>query len=470
MKKITYLVAPLMVLPLLVGCNKGAKTYKVSVSTVSEHLKFTAEDGGDIAKVKAKKGKDFKFKVATEQLDGSPNYEIVSDFILAEVNGTVLYNGAGLTVAPDNEGSKTALVTIDKSRVTGDITVGGIVGIEGHYIFDIPYLADLDIANITGQSTEYPGYVPKENNLVITFNANVSGVYDVDGAWGIANDFTGITENDRVLTISKDTVQQGLMIFARGTGAHWLDYFSWSDIRELSDAGAAPYLFSEGDIKTVKVNEQEHQVQIIGFGHDYLDEAMDDTSAKAGITFQFKTLISNESGDAITKAWGTSSTAHTDFINSDLNVYLQNDVFGMLEPELKEVIKPVYKKVGVYHDELTPKTWQADKYQTSLFLLSAAEYNETVAYDVDEEGTPYSGYKDAGLTLPYQDVNDQKSELPYFYYHNNWLRSPSTEQGGWTRQNYAYVVDGTGATEIGGLGIGRQNATYARALAPAFCI
>ena len=43
MKKIAYLVAPLMVMPFLIGCN-SVKTHKVaSVLTVESKLKFNFE-------------------------------------------------------------------------------------------------------------------------------------------------------------------------------------------------------------------------------------------------------------------------------------------------------------------------------------------------------------------------------------------------------------------------------------------
>lgn len=454
MKKITYLVAPLMVLPFLVGCNKGGD-YKVYVSSVSQHLRFTSEDGKkDLNEVKAKKGEDFKFRVQAEE--GTTPYKIVDKFILVAISDEILYEG--VTVTPDNaDYSKSAIVTVDKSKVTGDITVGGIAGIDGYYIYDIPLLAGIRVAEISGESEDYPGYVDCNSDLTITFNSVPQGVVSYSNSgW---EDITPAQE--KTVTIKADSARESIMIFARGLKAPWLDYFSWEQISSISNAGLAKDMFAEGDTKTITVNGQPHVVEIIGFNHDSIDEPTEEqTEAKAGITFRFKTLISDKDGKAITTKWGTS---HQGYVSSTLQDFVANQVPDMLPADLQAVIQPVYKQVGLYKED---GGWYIKNYQTKLFPLSTAEYDQEDAYySVEGEGKHYSGIVKAG-------VNENVLADAGGTKHNYWLRSPSKYQGTFVEYNNAFVMQSISSSifvEDAGTVAGLDVST-ARAVAPGFCI
>lgn len=496
MKKITYLVAPLMVLPLLVGCGGGGDTpvppeditYKVSVSDKSDkHLKFLSEDGQDLNQVKAKNGESFKFKIEAEKVDDT-QYTVVKDYVFVAVGSDVLTDGVEIYWDGENEADHSkATVTIDAAKVTGDIVVGAKAGIKDHYLFTYPFLSGLEKPKITPEDAEdknHPGYIWSTKKATIEFplksgakKTSLGALIDIDGLGYDAPEeyweYTGIDfdyENYK-LTIDPGTAdepnvvpQDSFSIIARSTGdGEWLDTFEWSDIKYISENGLAEKIFTEGDEKTIQTKDDlNYQVRIIGFNHDTLAS---DKSKKAGITFQFKNLISSDSDSdnkPIKQAWGTSGTCHQDFIHSDYNKYLDSVYTDLLPEDLKAAIVPVVKKVGVYSESTTPK-WKPTDYEPYLFPLAYEEIKEkgSSKLNVDGEGTVYSYFINA-TSDKYKLAALDGSNAAY------WLRSPSTQKHtiGGNTYNRAFEVTASGTIYADD----GAEAYNSKGVAPCFCI
>lgn len=479
MKKITYLVAPLMVLPFLVGCNK-AETYKVSVGE-GEHLTFKSEDGKELSQVRAEKGKSFKFKVEAEKVEET-QYTVMKDYVIIAVGDNVLYDGYQVYWDGENEADRSkATVIIDAEKVTGDILVGGIAGIKDHYYFDAPLLYGLE-CKPSGEAVDndHPNYMFNNKKLTVTFTvkdvtATTMGAWvDIDGYGYDTIDeyaaYTGVTLSGLILTIDPTSErvvpQDSFSIVARANDKddQWLNSFDWNEIKYISDNGLATKFFMEGDTKTFKFNEtdtQVYSVRIIGFNHDTLAA---DKTRTAGITFEFANLLTDENGGAITKAWGEAGKkCHQNFIASDYNKYLNDEtegaesVINKLPNELKKVISPVVKKVGVYNDG-----WKATEYEPKLFPLAYTEITSTGSqYDVGQEGTIYSYFKTHSKSADRKLTPVGTSTAAAY-----WLRSPSThtEWPSGDTYNRAFEVTATGSV------VEQTTASTAKGVAPCFCI
>ncbi|MCQ2794298.1 MAG: DUF6273 domain-containing protein [Bacilli bacterium] len=256
-----------------------------------------------------------------------------------------------------------------------------------------------------------------------------------------------------------------------------LEECSWSQIETISKAGNAPEAFKVGDEKEVNlfdissdINTRTkqnftHTVRIIDFNHD-----KDINGNNLGITFEFKNVITKGTTtptDAYTTIWdGIPDTSgdNFDYRSSVLNKALNDETSGVdsiinrLPDDLKDVIKPSDKKVGVneskregaqYYEAKSFKTGEYPK----LFPLAHDEMVDHDDYVVQDEGTKYQYYIDH----PNQaDRIKTKVGGGGEYY---WLRSPCTDFS-----YYAWNVRGGGylsSVDVYG---------GAFAVAPAFCI
>lgn len=257
-----------------------------------------------------------------------------------------------------------------------------------------------------------------------------------------------------------------------------LEDCTWKEISEISASGMAEKTFKIGETKTVKINNKNHEVRIIGFNHDYSelpDEGEPEPTKKLGITFEFANVITAVTGDAINTPWNQGEgTKNYDYRESTINDFLNNtsdysSVINMLptsgdpnNPDLREVIKPVDKKVGVYSD--SNGTYIASSFDGNihpypyLFLLAYSEITvDEGMFVVLDEGDTYQYYK----SYEHQKYRIKKTvgstaEDGEVY----WLRSPDTDDG---RDMHVLKVAGDGSpyshyVDVNG------------AVAPAFCI
>ncbi|MCQ2795663.1 MAG: DUF6273 domain-containing protein [Bacilli bacterium] len=218
-----------------------------------------------------------------------------------------------------------------------------------------------------------------------------------------------------------------------------LEECTWSQISQISNLGKASDAFSVGDTKTVKVNGLNHKVRIIGFNHDELSTSTEQAPKYASITFEFANVITN-SNRVTTTIWdGVYQTSgdNFDYRESIINSFLNNtednnSVINMLpssgdikNPDLREVIKPVDKKVGVSTDSghsyiATSFDGDAHPYPY-LFLLAHDEITKDrrESYAASNEGTTYEYYKQ------HDDKNSRiKKVAGLGVSRTYWLRSP----------------------------------------------
>ncbi|MCQ2786807.1 MAG: InlB B-repeat-containing protein [Bacilli bacterium] len=251
---------------------------------------------------------------------------------------------------------------------------------------------------------------------------------------------------------------------------------SWKEIKAVATTNYNPSsCFKIGATKKVYLKEQTspHTVRIIGFNHDDLA----DGSGKGGITFEFADVITKSNGDVLTTTWNykqTTLSKNYDYRVSTLNDFLNDteddgSVINMLPSDpvnidLKEVIKPVNKKVGVNESET-----KGDEYYIATSFDGSDDYPYPYLFPLahDEINTHQDGV-----------VNNEGSKYQYYIEHPNdedrikrkvgiesgdgedyWLRSPRTSE-----TFIAWIVH-----NIGNL-TSRNVYSVANAVAPAFCI
>ncbi|MCQ2795129.1 MAG: DUF6273 domain-containing protein [Bacilli bacterium] len=324
---------------------------------------------------------------------------------------------------------------------------------------------------ITGQ--KYNLYVKKESNL--SKNIKTIAPPYLSGktfAYYTYSDGTAIDYDDVVT--SDITLEANYLPTTAPTDD--LTKFDWKTIRNIAVTGNPSQWFKIGATKKVKINEKDHIVKIIDFNHDYSelpDEGNPDPNKVLGITFEFANVITDSNGNAVTTIWDGEyevSGNNYDYRKSVLNTFLNNDVLNMLpssgdldNPDLKEVIKPVDKKVGVNESETegsqyyTAISYDGETYPYPyLFLLAYDEMANNGSWVTEGEGTKYQYYEE----YPNQaDRIKRKVGIESGNGEGYWIRSP--------RANGSY-----GAWIVGIDGRLRHYSVYsfAFAVAPAFCI
>ncbi|MCQ2795188.1 MAG: DUF6273 domain-containing protein [Bacilli bacterium] len=282
-----------------------------------------------------------------------------------------------------------------------------------------------------------------------------------------------------------------------------LEGSSWDEIAEIAETGRADEFFGVGNTKEVTLKGQSfsHTVRIIDFNHDDLA----DGSGKAGITFEFADLISDENGYSLASLWEDDTDGEDcnfDYLNSTIRKNLvgyENDdlmwyekdsatkssrsqsVLDMLPNDLRSVLKIAKKKVN----HKTTGSWVETNVYDELFLLSANEMNKKIDYA--EKGEAYEYYKNAkpeeadpirikqqvkgtvGARTNSIDITDTACGSGYSYAGYNssiagcgsgfWLRSPSI-----TGSSYSWNVGIDGEVDT------RYACAFAYPIAPAFCI
>lgn len=127
-------------------------------------------------------------------------------------------------------------------------------------------------------------------------------------------------------------------------------------------------------------------MRIIGFNHDYTDKDHPDET-RVGITFEFASVLTNSSGEAVKNRWGGPNTCC--YPDSILNAYLNTDFLpNKIPDDLKNVIKTVYKETTLGHDGV----YELAHYPTKLFPLSYEEMTNVPSDMMGHEGFIYQYY------------------------------------------------------------------------------
>lgn len=206
-----------------------------------------------------------------------------------------------------------------------------------------------------------------------------------------------------------------------------LEDFTWSEISAISRAGLAPYNFSIGDTKRIKVNNEFYDAQIIDFNHDEVatEYAVGYGREKAGITFQLKQVLTTAKRmNSSSATWETCEMRTTTLPQAK----------ATMEQDLVDVIVPVMK----YTFTTFGTTGTIKALVDDLFLLSRIEAVGTIGQHAGE-GTQYLLYQqgDTNNSIKYDNSDTA---------HNWWTRSPFVSS---SSTNQYYVVNTTGTVNSG---------------------
>ena len=178
---------------------------------------------------------------------------------------------------------------------------------------------------------------------------------------------------------------------------------TWEKIAEISESGRAPEYWNIGDEMDIRLSSGEIlTLQICGFDHDFQGYRM----PNAGITFCLKHLMSEP------RYLDQTGNQPGPLSERCLGIWLENDLFSMLPPELQKVIKPVLKTTIWYEETLR------------LFILSESEVFECPPNSHNWEGCQYPIFTDyASKIKALCNGNGPPSDW--------WLRSSGSTQGTW---------------------------------------
>lgn len=433
MKKLGLLMTPVVAIFVLVNCggnSKPKKTYKVTIGE-TDHLAFTTLNGGSLDNTTIYENEDFKFKMKV--LDDPSNYTyVVPSIINISINSMMpLVSGYSINKISNKE----AEVTVNADKIIGDIVVSGEAGVEGGYRYRVNSygLMEIPAGVVDSDDMLKIQFTPKEkssNNETYSLpNAeNIYIYFDKEDKWLSPADPSTIDEycvynyDKGFLVVKPYHIATNCIIAVRASDFPLLDSMSWDDINSISHSGIAPYLFCLGEEKIISVNNQPHRIRIIAFNHDNL---VDENANRAGITFEFANLISDQNGYSLATPWnwdGVSGNASTptngDFINSSIRkaldgegngtihwyqkgndvetkeeIYKNKSILDMLPSDLRAVLKKVTKITTRYDSAQSKYVLDLESYTTKLFCLSYIEMTGVRLYNALPEGRVYEYYK-----------------------------------------------------------------------------
>lgn len=274
-----------------------------------------------------------------------------------------------------------------------------------------------------------------------------------EGKSKLTPDKSGVTVEGT--KVNKDLLQRyedAIDLLLKKTGLY-LEQFTWAEIKQISESGRAQDFFNIGETKSFVMNGQTYHARIIGFNHDTLSS---DTSKKAGITFEFVELISDDTGKYITQKFNASSASPYFNIwndgtqSCDLRNWLRDVIMPTLQSDLLSVIKTVKKPTSKGN-----KSTEVQENDETLFCLSETEMGGGSNQYASVEGEKYEYYKLLNSTSANEKRIKTDIQGTAYYY---WLRSP-----GLTYSDNAWSCNYDGA-------LGNYSVTRDYGVAPAFCI
>ena len=195
------------------------------------------------------------------------------------------------------------------------------------------------------------------------------------GKWRVTYVYAGKSYNKEFLV---EHIGQTIVVAAPTLAAA-----PWAYIAKLAEAGRAREAFMLGDSKSVSSNLGNYDVQIIGFGQDYLATPTVGNET-AGLTLQMKSSTPHN------YAFDPSSTFDGGWANCLLRSTTLPAVLGSLPSDLQTVLKPVRKYTSNSDSGAGQTT--TDK----LFLLSEYELYGACALSNPQHYNVFYEYYQAG--------------------------------------------------------------------------
>ncbi|MCQ2795295.1 MAG: InlB B-repeat-containing protein [Bacilli bacterium] len=277
--------------------------------------------------------------------------------------------------------------------------------------------------------------------------------------------------------LNEDITVEAYYVLSSNLPLSDLNNLDWKTIKNISVTGSPSELFTIGATKDVTLfdvgnfNPQifSHSVRIIDFNHDTTSNG-----DLIGITFEFINIVTPSDGGSPDKdgvIWDgkrPSRQNNFEYRNSFLNNILNDkddpkSVISMLPHDLREVIKPADKKVGVNESKTEGQSnFEARAFSPNypcpkLFPLAYEEMGATGQEGVvPNEGTIYKFYENPLK----EDARRRKNFVgePYPTERHYWLRSPYSKS--------TMVAFFSGSKEIKT----SQTILNRAGVAPAFCI
>lgn len=267
-------------------------------------------------------------------------------------------------------------------------------------------------------------------NQTVTAIADVNGTAILElskaGVWTITASLNGETVSKQIDT--------SFSLETEITFKKPLVECTWEEISAVSKSGKASNWWSIGDTKPITVNGKTYHAQIIGFDHDNVTDSASYGREKAGVTFQFEEIYSNNK-------WSNTNPWH----GSTLRTTTMADILSKMD-DCKNYIVPV-NKISMTAYNHASETIVSD----SLFLLSEGEIFGTLTYCGITEGSQYAFYAAGNSKLKKFDG----TVLTW------WTRSMQYNTKGTTKK---FVYVSTGGT------VSTNSYSYSSGIVPAFCL
>lgn len=213
------------------------------------------------------------------------------------------------------------------------------------------------------------------------------------------------------------------------TAMQTLEKLDWAIIGQVAEMGLASKLWKIGDLKSLSINGETVQAQIIGFDHDTKQ-----AGGTAGITFQLQDCMKT------TAQMETTATNANGWEGCQMRKTTLPAIFKQLPATLQSAIKTV-NKVAATRGNQTGLTTSHDQ----LFLLSEIEIFGATTYSVAGEGKQYAFYAAGNSTI--KKVNSSANDW--------WERSPVRGGTGSFCCVYSYgSANGNGANDSSGVSFG----------------
>ena len=225
--------------------------------------------------------------------------------------------------------------------------------------------------------------------------------------WKWSNDVNYVTGDydTKALWVNVDTTNG--FTLSDGTNIPYqtpISELTWAQIKEISEAGLAPFWWEVGDEKDVQLSNGYTITMVIAdFDHDHRDAQRRETIP---ISFHMKNLF------PYLYKMNTTATNSGGYGSTVMRTYLNNKVYESLPESLKNVITPTCK-----YSSSGSKSCVLEYVVDKLWLPSAAEVNTDISTDpYVYEGRPYPIY-----TTNKSKIKSQSTNGADWYW---WLRSP----------------------------------------------
>ena len=191
------------------------------------------------------------------------------------------------------------------------------------------------------------------------------------GTWSVSATLGGQTSNTKNVSVV-DSYAVALNFFANNFADN-----DWTTIIAACHSGSVPSTWVVGNSKTMIINGESYQVDIIGKNHDTYT-----AGGKAPLTFQLHDCYADN------KAMNSSSTSSGGWTSCVMRSTHLPAILALMPTEVQSGIREVNKLTSAGNKSTTINT-TADK----LFLLSEVEIFGSTTYSAAGEGTQYDYYK-----------------------------------------------------------------------------